>query len=74
MVPSGRSSLHHRGIRHGSGDGARSRIFILGSGSKKVGLIDDMGVHGIDEHHYISVVFLGILSRLFSIGQVRLYR
>jgi hypothetical protein len=74
MVPIRRSGLHHRGFSHGVGHGTGSRIPLFWSRTKKVGSIDDLGLHGFLFHHHLPMVLLGLFFGIFTIGNKWIYR
>lgn len=74
MVPIRRPGLHHRLGVHGLAHGARHRISVLWSISKKVGIVSDLGRHDVLQRHHLPVVLLGLLAGLQLDGHQRLYR
>jgi len=73
MVRPRRPSLPHRGFGHGGGHDTRPGLPLLRPSTKKIGFDDDMGLHGKLLRHHVPMVFLGLLSRLFSAGHERLH-
>lgn len=74
MVSAGRPGIHPGRLCHGHGDGSRARFPLLWSCSPKVGPEHDMGLHGFDVCHQLPVVFLGLLSRIFTHRYKRIHR
>ena len=74
MVQHGRLGLHHCGLGHGGGHGARPRLPVFGSCSKKIGAEYDHRVHGLLQHHHLPMVFLGILAGFFGSSDEWIHR
>ena len=74
MVRPRRPSIYHCSFGYGRGHDTRAGISVLRFGAAKVGLDDDMGLHGFVLRHYLSMVSLGLFTGIFGTRDKRLYR
>ena len=74
MVHVRRLGVHHCGLGHGGGHGARPGLPVLGSRSKKIRPEYDHRVHGLVQHHHLSMVLLGLLPGLFASSDEWIHR
>ncbi len=61
MVPIRRPSIYYRGIGHGAGNGARSRLPIFWPRATEICPLNDVGMYGRWIRYDIPVVLLGVL-------------
>ena len=73
MVRPRRPSIHYRGFGHGRGHDTRAGISVLRFGTAKVGLDDDMGLHGFILRHYLPMVSVGLFTRILSTRDERFH-
>ena len=66
MVPVGRSSLHSRGVSYGIAHDPGTRLPVLRSCTAKIRSEYDLGMHGLILGHYLPMVLLGLLPRVFE--------
>ena len=73
MVRARRPSIHHCGFGYGRGHDTRAGISVFWFGAAKVGLDDDMGLHGFVLRHYLSMVSVGLFTGIFGTRDERFY-
>ena len=73
MVRSRRPSIHYHIFGHGRGYDTRTGISVLGIGTAKVCLDDDMGLHGFILRHYLSMVPVGLFTGILGTRDKRFH-
>ena len=73
MVLAWRPGLHHCGLGHGGAHDPGSGLPLFRPGAAEVRSVDAVSLHGELLGHHISMVFLGLLARLFRAGHKRVY-
>ncbi len=73
MVRPRGSSIHYRSFGDGRGHDTRTRISILGTGTAKVCLNDDMGLHGFILGYYLPMVPVGLFTGILGARDERFH-
>lgn len=73
MVRPRRPGIHYRSFGHGRGHDTRTGIFVLGIGTAKVCLDNDMGLHGFFLGHYLSMVPVGLFTGILGTRDKRFH-
>lgn len=66
ILPTWRSGIHYRRLGDGLSHGTGSRFSLLWLGTKKVGFVHDMGLHGFLLGRHVSMVLLGLFAGLLA--------
>lgn len=74
MVLVRRPGVHHCRLCDGAGHGTGPRLPLLRTGTKKIGIKYDMGLHGISVRYHIPMVHLGLLVSFQQLRNEWLYR
>ena len=74
MVRPRRPSIYHCSFGYGRGHDTRAGISVLWFGTAKVCLDNDMGLHGFVLRHYLSMVPVGLFTRILGTRNERLHR
>ena len=74
MVRPRRPSIHYHSVRHGRRHDTRTGISLLGIGTAKVCLDNDMGLHGFILRHNVSMVPVGLFTGILGTRDKRFHR